>query len=155
VEAARGATADDIDAVVELARALRAELRELRGGALWEIREARPEPLEVAFRAWIDDPDAYVVVGTLDEHAVVGYAVVQIETLRDATLLGVITELFVDGDARGVGVGEAIANLLIEFCENARCVGIDATALPGHRAAKNFFERSGFTARAITMHRRL
>ena len=32
------------------------------------------------------------------------------------------------------------------------CVGIDAFALPGHRAAKNFFEEQGFTARAIVMH---
>ena len=35
------------------------------------------------------------------------------------------------------------------------CVGVDSFALPGHRAAKNFFEESGFTARAIVMHHAL
>ena len=30
--------------------------------------------------------------------------------------------------------------------------GVDATALPGHRQAKNFFERAGFTARLLVMH---
>ncbi len=34
-------------------------------------------------------------------------------------------------------------------------MGVDTLALPGHRAAKNFFEESGFTARALVMHRAL
>jgi len=54
-----------------------------------------------------------------------------------------------------VGVGECIAEMLITHCTEAGCVGIDALALPGHRAAKNFFERNGLTARALTMHRDL
>ena len=32
---------------------------------------------------------------------------------------------------------------------------VDAFALPGHRATKNFFEEEGFTARALIMHRPL
>ena len=32
---------------------------------------------------------------------------------------------------------------------------MDATALPGHRAAKNFFEEQGFVARSLTMYRGL
>jgi hypothetical protein len=48
-----------------------------------------------------------------------------------------------------------MAGELVAFCAGRGCVGIDALALPGHRAAKNFFEESGFTARAIVMHRSL
>ncbi len=88
-------------------------------------------------------------------HAVIGYAAVELETLRDGTRLGVITELFVDPEARGVGVGEAIAAHLVAFCTREGCIGIDAGALPGHRDTKNFFERTGFTARSLTMHKRL
>jgi len=154
VEAARAATIDDLPAMVDLARALRAELRAMRGGALWELRDARPEPFDDAFRSLLASEDACLVVGTIDE-AVIGYAAVELETLRDGTRLGVITELFVDPEARGVGVGEAIAERLVAFCTEARCVGIDANALPGHRDTKNFFERTGFTARSLTMHKRL
>ena len=56
MEAARTATADDLPALVELASALRAELREQRGGALWSLREARPEPLEDSLRALLGEP---------------------------------------------------------------------------------------------------
>jgi hypothetical protein len=52
-----------------------------------------------------------------------------------------------------VSVGESIMAALVAFCDHARCVGIDAWALPGHRDAKNFFEGSGFSARGIVMHR--
>jgi hypothetical protein len=48
-----------------------------------------------------------------------------------------------------------MAEALVAFCTARGCVGIDALALPGHRAAKNFFEESGFTARALVMHRPL
>ncbi len=55
--------------------------------------------------------------------------------------------------ARAVGVGESLIECVLAFTAEQRCVGVDALALPGHRAAKNFFEGSGFTARAIVMHR--
>jgi ribosomal protein S18 acetylase RimI-like enzyme len=154
VEAARRATLNDVPQLVELSRALRAELRELRGGALWETHEARAEPLDNVFRALLARADACVTVGTIDDH-IVGFGTAEVEQLRDGTRLGVIAELFVDPEARAVGVGEAIAKDLVAFCAHAGCMGIDAFALPGNRAAKNFFERSGFTARSLTMHHRL
>jgi GNAT superfamily N-acetyltransferase len=154
VEGARGASAGDVDAVVTLAQQLRSELRELRGGALWETRDAWAEPLADAFRSLLARDDAIVVVGTIDA-VIVGYGTAEVELLRDGTHHGVIAELFVELEARGVGVGEAIAIELVRFCREAGCAGIDAHALPGHRQAKNFFERSGFTARLLTMHTRL
>jgi ribosomal protein S18 acetylase RimI-like enzyme len=154
VEAARPATPADLAVVVTLARALRADLRELRGGELWEMHEAAAEPLDAVLRQWLSRADACLVVGTVAD-VVVGYGAVEVQPLRDGSRLGVIGELFVEPEARAVGVGEAIADRLVAFCEEHGCRGIDATALPGHRAAKNFFERSGFTARALTMHRRL
>ena len=154
MEAARAATSEDIETIVGFARAMRSELRELRGGMLWETRDARAEPLAPAIEQLLARPDACVAVGLIDR-APVGYGIVEIETLRDGTKLGVICELFVEADARDVGVGESIATLIVQFCTRAGCIGIDATALPGHREAKNFFERSGFTARKLTMHRRL
>jgi GNAT superfamily N-acetyltransferase len=154
VEAARPATADDLTTVLELARALRAELADHRGGALWTVREAAPEPLEPKLREVLDRSDALLCVGTFGE-SVVGYGTAELETLRDGSRLGIIAELFVEREARAVGVGEAIAEQLVAFCADAGCAGIDATALPGDREAKNFFERAGFVARKLTMFKRL
>jgi ribosomal protein S18 acetylase RimI-like enzyme len=154
VESCRRATTDDVVEVVRLATALRAELSTMRGGELWAAREARAEPLEEQYRRLIDDPDALVVVGSIDT-SVVGFGVVEIESLRTGDRLGRVTDLFVETEARSVGVGEAITNDLVDFCTQAGCLGIDAVALPGHRATKNFFEEQGFTARSLVMHRSL
>jgi ribosomal protein S18 acetylase RimI-like enzyme len=154
VESARAAVPADIPVVAELARALRAEMREQRGGALWETREARAAPHAEALAALLGRDDASVVVGMIDG-AIVGFGTVEIESLRDGSHLGVIGDLYVEPEARAVGVGESIAEEMIAFCREAQCIGIDAVALPGAREAKNFFERAGFTARALVMHHKL
>ncbi len=153
MEAARVATSHDIDRIVALTHDLREELQPMKGGVLWSQREARPEPLDVAYQELIDRDDALVVVGTID-HAVIGYGIVILEELRNGSRLGIVTDLFVEPEARGVSVGETMKDVLVGFCDERGCIGIDALALPGHRAAKNFFETAGFTARAIVMHRR-
>ena len=89
------------------------------------------------------------------DDAILGYGAVVVETLRSGAHLGVVTDLFVEDEARAVGVGEAMVDALVAYCRARECVGIDARALPGHRATKNFFEAHGFTARALVMHHRL
>jgi len=154
VEASRPAGADDIPRIVELARLLRVELGSMKGGPLWAARDSLPEPLDASYRALLDRDDACVVVGTIDD-VVFGYAAVTTETLRSGERLAVITDLFVEPDAREVSVGDAMIADVIAFCTTRGCIGIDAIALPGHRATKNFFEAHAFTARALTMHHSL
>ncbi|MDQ3946587.1 MAG: GNAT family N-acetyltransferase [Actinomycetota bacterium] len=153
-EDVRPAVGADVPAILELAGALRAELSPMRGGSIWAVREARPEPLEAAYKALVDRTDARVVVGTIDGTPV-GFGVGEVEILQDGSRLGVVSELFVDPEARAVGVGEAMLGSLVDHFASIGCIGVDAFALPGHRAAKNFFEESGFTARGILMHHRL
>ena len=151
MEAVRAATPDDLPAIVALVGALRAELTPMRGGRIWAVREARTGPPDEAYGALLTDAATCVVVGTIDD-VVVGFGVATVEPLADGGRLGVVSELFVDEEGRAVGVGEAMLGSMVAFCVREGCVGVDAFALPGHRAAKNFFEESGFTARAIVMH---
>jgi ribosomal protein S18 acetylase RimI-like enzyme len=153
MEAARPATAADVSVLAELADAAADELAPTRGGAVFLAREAPPRGVE-RFVESLADAGRLVVTGTVDGQ-VVGYGTVRLERLRDGELLGVIDDLFVLPDARGIGVGEAVTNLLVEFCEKRGCTGIDAVALPGNRHTKNFFETFGMVARAILVHRSL
>lgn len=154
MEAVRAATPEDLAAITVLVEALRSELAPMRGGGIWSVREARTGKPQEIYGPLLDDPAACVVVGTIDD-VVIGFGVATVETLSDDRRLGVVSELFVDAEARAVGVGEAMLEALVAFCRAEGCVGMDAFALPGHRAAKNFFEESGFTARAIVMHHSL
>ncbi len=150
-EGVRPAGPADIPDIVDLAALMHAELAPMRGGGIWAVREARGTPLDEAYRSVLDQPDARMVVGTIDG-VIVGFGAGQVERLQDESRLGVVTDLFVHPEARAVGVGEAMLADLVEFFTARGCVGVDAMALPGHRASKNFFEESGFSARAIVMH---
>jgi GNAT superfamily N-acetyltransferase len=154
VEGARLATADDVARLAELYLQAKEELLEFRGANLLFLREARRDPVEQSLSAEIADPAREVWVGTIDDF-VVGYASGRIDELTEGERLGVIEDLFVEREARSVGVGEALANLVVAWFEERGCTGADALALPGARATKNFFEESGFTARLLVMHRRL
>jgi GNAT superfamily N-acetyltransferase len=151
IERARPARPDDLGPVVELGRAARRELGEYRGGALWAAREAVAEPLALSYARLIDTPSGRLVVGTLDD-VVLGYGVGEVEDLPGGRRLGRVQELYVDPGARGVGLGEVLLGELLAWFADQGCGGIDATALPGHRQAKNFFEEQGFVARLLVMH---
>jgi GNAT superfamily N-acetyltransferase len=154
VEAARPATIDDVGSIVEMSRAMRAELASYRGGDLW-AREQKAAELDAAVVAsTIEAADAAVLVGSIDD-VVLGFGICRAVTLADGARIGVISELFVEPGAREVGVGETLVDRIVAWCTEHECIGIDATALPGHRAAKNFFEEHGFVARSLTMHRAL
>ena len=154
MEAARPATTDDLGRLAELAAEAVAEQRDGRGGSVWSVREAREVPADATLAADVADPDRLVLAGTYDD-VVVGYAAVRIETLRDRRLLGIVTDIYVEPEGRDVGVGEVLLGECVAWCRERGCAGIDSLALPGNRETKNFFERAGFTARALTVHKKL
>ena len=109
---------------------------------------------ETSLREDLADASRLVLAGTIDD-VVVGYAVVRTEVLRDGGRLGVLTDIYVEPEARAVGVGEVLVDEVLRWCRELGCTGVDGLALPGNRSTKNFFETFGFTARAIVVHRRL
>jgi GNAT superfamily N-acetyltransferase len=154
VESARTAAPADLDRIAQLAGEAVEELSAERGGAVWRRREARAVPVGPGLAAAMEDPEQHVVAGCIGD-VVIGYGVVRAERLRDGDLLGVVDDLYVEPGARGIGVGEAVMDELIAWCEQRGCIGVDSLALPGMRGTKNFFERFGLVARAILVHRPL
>lgn len=156
MEAARRAELDDLAAIAELARAARDELAVQRGGEVWRAQVGRADPVEAALGEQLTaaEGSGCAVVGTVDG-IVVGYGVSALEHLGDGSVLAVVSDLYVSPPARGIGIGEAMMDLLVGHARAAGARGIDALALPGDRATKNFFETFGLKARAIVVHRSL
>ncbi len=154
MESARPASREDLPRLAELAEQAVTELAPTKGGRVWSRREARAAPYIESLRADLGAPDHCVLVGEI-LGAVVGYAVVHAEPLREGFVLGVIDDLYVEPEAREVGVGEALMEQIETWCRGQGCTGIDGLALPGNRETKNFFETFGLVARAIVVHRTL
>lgn len=151
-EAARAARLEDRQAIIELLRQGVVELTALRGGSIWHRREAHAEALELVDASLAGEVGLWAVVGTVDD-VVVGYGLAQLVKLHDGATMSRVSDLYVDPEARGIGVGEAMMDMLVDLARTAGAIGIDSLALPGDRATKNFFERFGLVARAIVVHR--
>ena len=78
------------------------------------------------------------------------------EALADGGELAVLTDVYVEAGARGVGVGELLldAGHRVGAASGAASAST-ASPCPGMRESKNFFEAAGLVARAIVVHKRL
>ncbi len=152
---ARLATRDDVDAIVRIARPAVAEKLTQRGGPLWSVFDAPKAPFEPLLAESIVNSDMFLAIGMIDE-VTVGFCAAGVERPHDkGRTIADLVAIHVDKDARGVGVGEALMLLVIDWAESRGCRGIDSIALPGDRDTKTFFESFGLVARAIRVHRAL
>jgi ribosomal protein S18 acetylase RimI-like enzyme len=149
---ARRAGHEDLSILVAMYRELEKEMVALH--AMWPLADGLPEPIDQSLAAALDDPDALVYLGTIDAYPL-GFLLARVEDLLPQAgdeRIGSIRLVFVDKDAREVGVGEAMRKLALEDMRSRGLRRFDAHVLPGHRLVKNFFEAGGFAARSIVMH---
>jgi GNAT superfamily N-acetyltransferase len=146
----RPAETTDVDQLIRLFDLAKEELEGRKGAWLWErhnspFADALRAAQTVLLEPWI------ALIGSIDS-TVLGYLVGRIEGLHRDGTLGVIHGLYVEPDARGVGIADALVAEAIDRFRSLGCVGVDSWSLPGERETKNFYEAHGFTARSITVH---
>ncbi len=152
---ARLATPTDVLGLERLATAALAEKRSQRGGEIWELLDLPEAPSSEALATGVSDPEQLVAVGEIDG-STVGMALARLlHPAVDGPPIADLVAIHVEEAARGVGVGEALMELVLDWATENGCRGVDSTALPGDRATKNFFESFGLVARSIKVHRRL
>jgi GNAT superfamily N-acetyltransferase len=151
---ARSAVPADLDVVGDLAVTARRPLTAVRGGPVLLATDPRTGDERRQLGAALTDGSRLLVVGTLDQ-VVVGYLAASATPTPGGPALAAVEELFVEEGGREVGVGAAMLDRAINWADDRGCQGIDAVALPGDRATKNFFESHGLVARAIIAHRPL
>ena len=150
--AARPANREDLPVLLTLYRALEAEMTAIH--PMWPLADGLPEPVEDAFEQALADESNFLYVGTIDD-VPLGLLLARIEDLLSQAKglqIGAIRLVFVEMDAREVGVGEAMRDLAMSDLRQHGITRFDAHVLPGHRLVKNFFEAGGFSARTIVMH---
>lgn len=143
--AARLSAPEDQPDLVRLGRAAAAEVASQRGGPAY-LRELGRSVDEL-----LVDPAAGIqLVGTV-QGAVVGTVALTEERHGDGSTTGVVSVLYVEPAARRVGVGERLLAGALEIARSRSWSSVDATALPGDRATKNFFEAAGLVTRRLTV----
>ena len=149
---ARRAGIDDIGILVSLYTALETEMVGLH--LMWPRADGLDEPIAESFVAALADDDVKLYIGEVDDYPL-GFILGSSELLNaheGDTRVAAIRLVFVEEEARAVGLGEVMRDRLMDEFRTSGHTLFDAHVLPGHRLAKNFFEAGGFSARAIVMH---
>jgi len=150
VDAVRRAGPGDLPRCAELLAEAADEANSSRGGELAEGLSERRSTVE----EWAET--GILLVGEYEGTTVgLGAGTVADPVLGDGLRLGRIECCYVEADAREVGVGEALVDELLAWFTSQGCTDVDALALPGDRRTKQLYERSGFKARLLTLHRPL
>jgi len=150
VEVARPARAADLAGCRRLVAAALDAATAMRGGAA--LRGSATTDSLLA--RWTGGDAAQLFVGEY-EGAVVGLAAASAGPGAGEGRRGLIECCYVEPGARGVGVGTALMDAAVAWCATRGCSEVDALALPGDRATKQRLEATGFTARLLTLNRRL
>ena len=151
-ESTRPARPGDLAVLVDLATVARGELLDRKGGDVAERLDPHRYDPAARIGTALDDAATVLLVGTIDG-TVVGYGLMTMGAVADGSGQAVVEEIFVEPEARAVGVGESILGALLEVAKERGALAIQSVALPGDRATKNFFETHGMVARAIIVHR--
>lgn len=150
--AARLAGPYDLPALLSLYASLEAEMTSIH--PMWPLADGLAEPIEESLTRAFSDESTVLYLGTIDD-VPVGFLLARIEGLlpqAKGEQIGSIRLVFVDLEAREVGVGEAMRDRAMSDLRQQGITRFDAHVLPGHRLVKNFFEAGGFAARSIIMH---
>ena len=151
--ATRSAAKDDISLMLRILSEAEDEIEKWRGGKV--LRESRPAgSFAELLERCLEREDMLCLLATLDDVAV-GIGLAGQAELANGDPIAKIQILYVLNGARGVGAGAAIMAELAAWAETNSCIGLDATALPGDRNTKNFFESHGMSARALTLFKHL
>jgi GNAT superfamily N-acetyltransferase len=151
MELARPARADDRQACTRLLSHALVAAEAMRGGAAL-VGDATTVSL---LDHWTQPGDtAHLLVGEY-EGVVVGLLAVTASPAPRGLTNGLIECCFVETGARGVGVGTELLDAAVAWCAERGCSAVDALALPGDRTTKQRLEAAGFSARLLTLSRRL
>jgi GNAT superfamily N-acetyltransferase len=152
MEAARLARPDDALACQTLLEGALATVRTQRGGAALAGEISAGTLIE----QWLVPSDQLALYVGEFGGAVVGLLAVCTFVRPGAEApSGQVECCYVEEEARGVGVGSALMESAVQWCQAAGCADMDARALPGDRATKQRLEAAGFSARLLILNRRL
>ena len=101
----------------------------------------------------ITSPATDLFLATDDDGTILGTATLvtfRIPTGRRAW----IEDVVVDDAARGLGVGSALTQAMVDRAEELGCTTVDLTSRPTREAANRLYQREGFEVRDTNVYRR-
>jgi GNAT superfamily N-acetyltransferase len=148
----RPATSADVATIVDLYRI--AEAEQTTKKPIWALTDGLDLSFEDSVERALAADESWVLVGLIDG-VIVGFLWATLEDMlsrAEGARIGFIRLVYTEPEARGVGVGHQMLETIMDQLRTMGIRHFDATAGPGQRATKNFFEGHEFAARSLIMH---
>jgi ribosomal protein S18 acetylase RimI-like enzyme len=118
-----------------------------------QLSRSSPPPGRDELVDIVTSPACDLFLATDDDGTILGTATLvtfPIPTGRRAW----IEDVVVDDAARGLGVGGALTQAMVDRAEELGCTTVDLTSRPSREAANRLYEREGFERRDTNVYRR-
>ena len=118
-----------------------------------QLSSSSPPPTADELVDIVTSPATDLFLATDDDGTILGTATLvtfRIPTGRRAW----IEDVVVDDAARGLGVGGALTQAMVDRAEELGCTTVDLTSRPTREAANRLYQREGFEVRDTNVYRR-
>lgn len=138
---------------IEIVAEVTDELVDALARLIPQLSSSSPPPGRDELVDIVTSPATDLFLATDDDGTVLGTATLvtfRIPTGRRAW----IEDVVVDDAARGLGVGGALTQAMVDRAEELGCTTVDLTSRPTREAANRLYQREGFEVRDTNVYRR-
>ena len=137
---------------VELFSGDASELTDALDTLVPQLSKSNPPPSLTEVEAMLASDAITQFVARDDGGAIVGVSTLAVFPIPTA-MRAWIEDVIVDESARGQGIGEALAQAMIDRARELGCATVDLTSRPTREAANRLYQRMGFTLRDTNVYR--
>jgi ribosomal protein S18 acetylase RimI-like enzyme len=118
-----------------------------------QLSSSSPPPGTGELQAIIDSDACHLLLAIGDDGRILGSMTLVVFPIPTGVRAW-IEDVVVDGDARGMGVGEALNLRALDLAEELGAKTVDLTSRPSREAANRLYQRIGFVPRETNVYRR-
>jgi ribosomal protein S18 acetylase RimI-like enzyme len=117
-----------------------------------QLSSSSPAPTADQLQSLVDSDASTILIARSADGTIVGSMTLVMFAIPTG-LRAWIEDVVVDGDARGMGVGQIINDRALEIAREAGVTTVDLTSRPSREAANRLYQRMGFVARETNVYR--
>ena len=133
---------------VEVTDALIAAMEKL----IPQLSRSNPPPSADQLQLMVDSDASRLLLALDDNGAILGSLTLVLFRIPTGVRAW-IEDVVVDGDARGMGVGDKLNRFALEMARDNGAVSVDLTSRPTREAANRLYQRLGFEQRSTNVYR--
>ncbi len=117
-----------------------------------QLSRSNPAPTPEELQQMVDSDASHLLLALDDDGTMLGCLTLVLFRIPTGVRAW-IEDVVVDGDARGLGVGDKLNRFALDLARQNGAVSVDLTSRPSREAANRLYQRIGFEQRDTNVYR--